>query len=199
MVGVAVGVLRLEAVFFETPAHFRAWLETNHATAAELLVGYYKKGTERPSMTWPESVDQALCFGWIDGVARKLDEERSMLYFAPRKADSGWSRPNKTRIERLMADGRMAPAGLAKIEAAKANGSWTLLDSVDRLEVPADLAAEFDQYPAARANFDTFPRSARHAILGWIVQAKRPETRAKRVAETARLAQENVRANQWRP
>jgi uncharacterized protein YdeI (YjbR/CyaY-like superfamily) len=109
-----------------------------------------------------------------------------------------WAKSNKARVARLIADGRMTPAGMAKIEAAQADGSWSLLDSVDRLEVPADLAAEFDKYPDARAHFDAFPRSVRHAILGWIALAKRPETRAKRVAETARLAQANQRANERR-
>ena len=119
-----------------------------------------------------------------------------MLYFAPRKAGSGWSRPNKARVARLVADGRMTPAGQVKIDAAQADGSWSLLDSVDKLEVPADLAAAFAAYPDARANFDAFPPSARHASLTWIATAKRPETRARRIAETARLAQANVRANQ---
>jgi uncharacterized protein YdeI (YjbR/CyaY-like superfamily) len=182
-----------------TPADWRAWLVANHTRAEGVWLITYKKAAGKPTLSYEESVEEALCFGWIDSIARKLDEERSMLYFAPRKAGSGWSRPNKTRIERLMADGRMAPAGLAKIETAKADGSWTLLDAVENLEVPDDLAAEFAHYPDARANFDAFPRSARRGILEWIVQAKRPETRAKRVAETARLAQENVRANQWRP
>ena len=174
-------------------------MAANHTRAEGVWLITYKKAAGKPTLSYEESVEEALCFGWIDSIARKLDEERSMLYFAPRKAGSGWSRPNKTRIERLMADGRMAPAGLAKIEAAKADGSWTLLDAVENLEVPDDLAAEFARYPDARANFDAFPRSARRGILEWIVQAKRPETRAKRVAETARLAQANVRANQPRP
>ncbi len=140
-------------------------------------------------------VEEALCYGWIDGQARTLDDERSMQWFSPRRAGSVWAKSNKERVARLIADGRMTPAGLAKIEAAQVDGTWTLLDSVDALEVPADLAAEFDTYPAARANFDAFPRSARHAILTWIALARRPETRAKRVAETARLAQANIRAN----
>lgn len=187
------------AIHPATLADWHAWLAANHTRAEGVWLITYKKAAGKPTLSYEESVEEALCFGWIDSIARKLDEERSMLYFAPRKAGSGWSRPNKTRIERLMADGRMAPAGLAKIEAAKADGSWTLLDAVENLEVPDDLAAEFARYPDARANFDAFPRSARRGILEWIVQAKRPETRAKRVAETARLAQENVRANQWRP
>jgi uncharacterized protein YdeI (YjbR/CyaY-like superfamily) len=156
----------------------------------------YKQSTGKASFTYAESVEEALCFGWIDGQTRTLDEERGMQWFAPRRPGSVWAKSNKARVERLIAEGRMTPAGLAKIEAAQADGSWTLLDSVDRLEVPDDLAAAFDAYPDARAHFDAFPRSAKHMILGWIVTAKRPETRAKRIAETARLAQDNIRANQ---
>jgi uncharacterized protein YdeI (YjbR/CyaY-like superfamily) len=181
-----------------TLADWRDWLATNHTRAEGVWLITWKKSAGKPTISYEESVEEALCFGWVDSKGNKLDDERTMLWFAPRKAGSGWSRPNKARVERLIAQGRMTPAGLAKIEAAKADGSWALLDAVENLEVPDDLAAEFDNYPAARANFDAFPRSARRAILEWIVQAKRPETRANRIAETARLAQENVRANQWR-
>jgi uncharacterized protein YdeI (YjbR/CyaY-like superfamily) len=121
-----------------------------------------------------------------------------MLWFSPRKPGSGWSKPNKERIEKMIAVGRMAPAGLEKINAAKSDGSWTLLDAVEALEIPPDLETALAAYPQARTNFDAFPRSAKRAILEWIMQAKRPETRAKRVGETARLAEENIRANQWR-
>ncbi|MBP6788796.1 MAG: YdeI/OmpD-associated family protein [Candidatus Promineofilum sp.] len=187
------------AIHPATLADWHAWLAANHTRAEGVWLITYRSVTGRATFSYEQAVEEALCFGWIDGHVKTLDDEQGMQWYAPRRVGSVWAKSNKARVERLIADGRMTPAGLAKIEAAKANGSWTLLDSVDRLEVPADLAAEFDQYPAARANFDTFPRSARHAILGRIVQAKRPETRAKRVAETARLAQENVRANQWRP
>jgi uncharacterized protein YdeI (YjbR/CyaY-like superfamily) len=182
-----------------TVADWRAWLEANHTRAEGVWLITYKKAAAKPTISYEESVEEALCFGWVDSKGNKLDDERTMLYFAPRKSGSGWSRPNKERVARLIAAGRMAPAGLAKIEAAQADGSWTLLDAVENLEVPDDLAAEFEKYPAARANFDVFPRSAKRALLEWIVQAKRPDTRAKRIAETARLAQENVRANEWRP
>jgi uncharacterized protein YdeI (YjbR/CyaY-like superfamily) len=120
-----------------------------------------------------------------------------MLWFAPRKARSGWARTNKQRIERLTAAGLMAPAGLAVIEAAKADGSWTLLDAVEDLVVPDDLAAAFDAAPSAREHWEAFPRSVRRAILEWIVQARRPQTRARRVAETADKASRNERAHQW--
>lgn len=182
-----------------TVAEWRAWLEANHTRAEGVWLISYKRASGKPSMTYEEAVEEALAFGWVDSKANTLDDERSILWYAPRKAGSGWSRPNKERVDRLIADGRMTPAGLAKIEAAKADGSWTLLDGVENLEVPPDLAAEFARYPDARANWDAFPRSARRGILEWIVQAKRPETRAKRIAETARLAQDNVRANQWQP
>lgn len=182
-----------------TVSEWRAWLEANHTRAEGVWLISYKRASGKPSMTYEEAVEEALAFGWVDSKANTLDDERSILWYAPRKAGSGWSRPNKERVDRLIADGRMTPAGLAKIEAAKADGSWTLLDGVENLEVPPDLAAEFARYPDARANWDAFPRSARRGILEWIVQAKRPETRAKRIAETARLAQDNVRANQWQP
>jgi uncharacterized protein YdeI (YjbR/CyaY-like superfamily) len=181
-----------------TAAEWRAWLVVNHTRAQGVWLISYKKASGKPAMTYEEAVEAALAFGWIDGKAKKLDAERTMLWVAPRKPGSGWSRPNKERVERLIADGCMTPAGLARIEAAKADGSWTLLDAVENLEVPLDLSAEFERYPDARANWEAFPRSAKRAILEWIVQAKRTETRAKRVEATARLAQDNVRANEWR-
>lgn len=179
-----------------TLSAWRAWLEANHTRPEGVWLITYRRASGKPFIPYEATVEEALCFGWIDGQVKTLDDERTMQWFAPRRAGSVWAKSNKERVARLIAEGRMTPAGLAKIEAAKADGSWALLDSVDNLEVPADLAAEFDNYPTARANFDAFPRSARHAILGWIALAKRPETRAKRITETARLAQDNVRANQ---
>ncbi len=182
-----------------TLAEWRDWLAANHTRAEGVWLIYNKKSAGRPTVGYEAAVEEALCFGWVDSKGNKLDDERTMLWFAPRQPGSGWSRPNKERVERLIADGRMTPTGLAKIEAAQADGSWSLLDAVENLEIPDDLAAELARYPDARARFDAFPPSARRGILEWIVQARRPETRARRVAETARLAQENVRANQWRP
>ncbi len=178
-----------------TLADWRAWLADNHTRPNGVWLITYRPATGKETFNYEQAVEEALCFGWIDGQANKLDDERTMLWFAPRRPGSGWARTNKARVERLIADGRMTPAGLTKIEAAQADGSWTLLDSVERLEVPDDLAAEFDKYPDARAHFDAFPPSARRMALAWIAMAKRPETRAKRVSETARLAQENVRVN----
>ena len=178
-------------------AEWRAWLAEHHGRGEGVWLVTWRVGSGGPRISYEESVEQALCFGWVDSTGRRLDDERTMLWFAPRKARSGWARTNKLRIERLTAEGQMAPAGLALVEAAKADGSWTLLDDVENLVVPDDLAAAFT--PAARAHWDAFPPSARRAILEWIVQARRPETRAKRVAETAAKAQVGERANEWRP
>ena len=182
----------------ETREAWRAWLEQNHTQGQGVWLISYKKATGKPRMEYDEAVEEALCFGWIDSKPNSLDDERSMLWFAPRKAGTGWSRINKGRVERLIAEGRMTPAGMAKVEAAKGDGSWSALDKVEELEIPADLAAALAQYDAAAQNFDAFPRSVKRGILEWIGNAKKPETRAKRVEETARLAQDNIRANQWR-
>jgi uncharacterized protein YdeI (YjbR/CyaY-like superfamily) len=143
-------------------------------------------------------VEEALCFGWIDSLPRKLDEKRSMLLLAPRKAKSAWSALNKARVEKLLAAKLMQPAGLAVIAAAKASGHWSKLDAVELLEIPDDLGKALAKSAAARKNFDTFPRSVRRAILEWIIQAKKPETRAARITETVSKAKDNIRANQWR-
>jgi uncharacterized protein YdeI (YjbR/CyaY-like superfamily) len=149
---------------------------------------FWRKGSGRTGLTYDEAVEEALCFGWIDGRAGKLDDRRTMIWFSPRKRGSGWARTNKVRVERLLAEGLMAAPGLALIEEAKRDGSWTRLDAVEDLTVPDDLAAAFAGQPGARERWDGLPRSVRRAALEWIVQAKRPETRARRVTETAQMA-----------
>jgi uncharacterized protein YdeI (YjbR/CyaY-like superfamily) len=178
----------------DTLADWREWLATNHARPAGVWLVTWKAGAPGRTITYEESVEQALCFGWVDSQAKGLDTERTMLWFAPRRARSGWARTNKQRIERLTAAGLMAPAGQAVIDAAKADGSWTLLDDVEDLVVPADLAAAFAAHPGARENWDAFPRSPRRAMLVWLVEAKKPQTRAKRVAEIAERAALGQRA-----
>ncbi len=179
-------------------AEWRAWLEQNHARTEGIWLISYKKATGQPRFEYDEAVEEALCFGWIDSKPNKLDDERSMLWFAPRKPGTGWSKPNKERVERMMAAGLMSAAGLAKVEAAKQDGSWNALDAIEALEIPPDLEAALDLYSSARQHFEAFPRSVKRGILEWIAAAKKPETRAKRIEETARLAQDNLRANQWR-
>jgi len=173
---------------------WRSWLEANHATATGAWLVMWRPRSGQGGLDYEAAVEEALCFGWIDSTARPVDDARSRLYFAPRKARSGWAATNKARLERLIAANRMAPAGLAAIERAKANGSWTMLDSVERLEVPDDLTAALDDRPPAAANFAAFPPGARKLALTWIAQAQRPETRAARVREIAVAAARNERA-----
>ncbi len=179
-------------------AEWRSWLEENRTRTEGGGFINYKKAAGKPRLDYPEAVEEALCFGWVDSKPRKLDEARSMLWFAPRKAGSGWSRLNTARVEALIASGRMAPAGMEKVEAARRDGSWNALDSIEALEVPPDLAEALDRYPSAREHFDAFPPSVKKNILAWIASVKRAETRAKRIEETARLADDNIRAKQWR-
>jgi uncharacterized protein YdeI (YjbR/CyaY-like superfamily) len=181
----------------KTRAAWRSWLEENHTRTTGIWLINYKKATGKMQFDFDEAVEEALCFGWIDSKPNKLDEERSMVWFAPRKRGTGWSKLNKERVERLLAQGLIMPAGLAKIEAAKADGSWNALDAVEALEVPPDLEQALARDDAAKQNFEAFPRSVKRGILEWIAAAKKPATRAKRVEETAQLAAQNLRANQW--
>jgi uncharacterized protein YdeI (YjbR/CyaY-like superfamily) len=171
----------------------------HHNNATGVWCVTFKKGKGEPYFSYDELVEEALCWGWVDSRPGKVDETRTKLYFAPRKAGSGWSRPNKLRVERLIASKRMTAVGLAVIERARADGSWVLLDAVENLETPPDLEAALNALPNATSYWSAFPRSAKRGILEWIAQAKTPPTRAKRVRETARLANQNVRANQWQP
>ncbi len=181
-----------------TLAQWRRWLATHHDRDAGIWLITRKAGAGPRRITYDDAVTEALAFGWVDSKPRALDAMRTMLWFAPRKPRSGWSKPNKARIERLIREERLAPAGRAKVEAAKVDGSWSKLDAVEALEVPADLATALRRHAGARANFDAFPRSVKRGILEWILQAKKPETRAARVRETAEQAAVNKRANQWR-
>jgi uncharacterized protein YdeI (YjbR/CyaY-like superfamily) len=182
----------------KTRAEWRNWLEQHHTQQEGTWLISYKKSTGKPRVDYQEAVEEALCFGWIDSKGNKLDDKRSMLWMAPRKARTGWSKLNKTRIEKLMADGLMMPAGLAKVETAKQDGSWNALDGVEALEIPPDLKKAFVADETAKQYFDAFPRSAKRSILEWIASAKKPETRARRIEETVTLAAKNIRANQWR-
>jgi len=180
-------------VFVEDRVTWRTWLEANHARSTGAWLVTWRSRSGKQGLPYEEAVEEALCFGWVDGTAGTVDDERGKLYFAPRKPNSGWAATNKARVERLIADARMAPAGLAAIERAKANGSWELLDSVERLEVPPDLEAALAALPSAAANFETFPPSARKQALGSLVMARRPETRAERVRRIAEAAARNER------
>jgi uncharacterized protein YdeI (YjbR/CyaY-like superfamily) len=180
-------------------ARWRAWLIANHAASDGVHLVSWRKPSGRTSVPYEEAVEEALCVGWIDSVGGKLDDDRALQWFSPRRSRSGWARSNKERVERLIAAGQMLPAGLAAIEEAKRNGTWSMLDDVENLVVPPDLAAALDAHPAARKHWDGFSRSPRRAILEWIAQAKRPATRAKRIAEAVDNAERGEKPPQFRP
>jgi uncharacterized protein YdeI (YjbR/CyaY-like superfamily) len=173
----------VEPRFFATSAELRAWFEAHHADADELLVGYYKKGSGRPSITWPESVDEALCFGWIDGIRRRIDDERYSIRFTPRRPRSVWSAVNIKRAGELIAEGRMTPAGLAAFEARDEERS-----AIYSYEQLRQATLEPEQEERLRANaaawewFQSRPPSWRRAAAHWVTSAKRPETRERRLA-----------------
>lgn len=184
----------VQRVHLETRAEWRAWLAEHHADSPGVQLVSWRTPTGRPSVSYEDAVCEALCFGWVDSVARRLDEERTMLYFSPRKPRSGWARTNKARVERLRAEGRMTPAGEAVIAVAVANGAWTLLDDVEELREPDDLRTALDAFPAGWDQWRAFPPSARRGMLEWLVQARTAGTRQRRVDEIASRAAEGVRA-----
>lgn len=175
----------------------RSWLAANGGRSDAVWLVTWKKSGTHPERHVPyaEVVDELLCHGWIDSRPGKLDADRSMLLIAPRRPGSAWSAINKAKVERLVAAGRMTTAGLAAVERARADGSWTRIDAAGTLAVPDDLAAALAAEPAADAAWQGFAPSSRRAILEWILQARRPQTRANRVVETVRLAAVGVRAN----
>lgn len=185
----------LERVFVESLPQWRDWLSRRHAQAESVWVVTWKKGSGGPHVPTSAIVDEALCFGWIDSLPRKLDARRSMLLLSPRRDGSNWSRVNRDKVERLTAEARMAPPGLAKVEKAKNDGTWTALDAVEATEVPADLAAALAAEPQAELAFEGFARSARRGILEWLSTARTPATRARRVAEIVAYAAVGLRAN----
>ena len=176
----------------------RLWLSENHTQSESIWLVTYKKAVPAKYIPYDAIVEEALCFGWIDSLPRKLDETRSMLRLSPRKAKSAWSRINKARIEKLIHQGKMTPFGLEKVDQAKADGSWNFLDDVQENSIPDDLLAALSDIPIAKQNFEAFPPSSKRGILEWIKQAKRPETRASRIRETVTKATRNIRANHFR-
>ena len=172
----------------ETRAEWRAWLAEHHRRDSGVWLVSWKKRTGKPTVSYEEAVEEALCFGWIDGVFNRLDDERSMQWFAPRRPRSTWARSNKDRVARLEAAGLMTEAGREAVERARANGSGESLDAIDALVVPDDLAAALAERPGARELFDASSASVRRSALAWVYQARRPETRASRVGRIAAVA-----------
>jgi uncharacterized protein YdeI (YjbR/CyaY-like superfamily) len=191
----AEGLESLPRVEVASAEELRAWLVAHGANHGSVWLVTSRKHVADKHLSWPDLVDELLCFGWIDSLPRKPDADRTMHLISPRKSGSGWSAINKAKVERLMAQGRIEPSGLRAIEAARADGSWEALDAADPDDPPADLLEALAQNPVAEGFFARFPRSSRRAILEWITLAKTAETRAKRIAETVRLAAENRKAN----
>jgi uncharacterized protein YdeI (YjbR/CyaY-like superfamily) len=178
---------------------WREWLTENHTKEKSVWLIIYHKKSPTPSVYYDEAVDEALCFGWIDSKINKRDNESSFQFFSKRNPKSNWSRVNKEKVERLVAVNLMMSAGFAMIDLAKKTGTWTALDDVENLTIPDDMQALLDATPTAKDYFAAFPRSVKRGILEWILNAKQAETRLKRIEETVRLAENNERANQYRP
>jgi uncharacterized protein YdeI (YjbR/CyaY-like superfamily) len=170
--------------FFATPAEFRAWLKKHHASASELWVGFYKKGSGRPSITWPEAVDEALCVGWIDGIRKSIDDESYRIRFTPRKPQSTWSAVNLARVEALTREGRMLPAGLKAFEKRK-EAKTGIYAYEQRKAAELDEASEqrFRSDPEAWEYFQSRPPGYRKTAIWWVVSAKKEETRRKRLEQ----------------
>jgi len=176
---------------------WRSWLMEHHDSKSSVWLVYSKRGSGLPSITWSEAVDEALCFGWIDSLKKSIDNDTFMQFFCKRKTNSVWSKINKEKVKRLLALGLIEKAGLAVIRKARQNGAWTALDAVETLKIPKDLAAAFKNRKEAKIFFTGLSKSVKKAILQWIVLAKKPETRQKRILEFVKSSSENVLPKQF--
>ena len=185
-----------EKVLVESPQQWRDWLAGNHATSSGIWLVMWRPASGKPHVTYEEAIEEALCFGWIDGQAQTLDVDRTMLWLTRRRSGSGWSLMSKQRVARVEADGRMTDVGREVIDAAKEDGAWSRYDDADGLVLPPDLVDAFEVRDGSREHWETFSEAVRRGILRWIVDAKRDVTRAARVEETADLAERGVPAHQ---
>ena len=184
----------LEEHYFKTDEHWREWLHQNHATSKGVYLIFYKVEHENDSMRWEEAVKVALCYGWIDSTVKSLGDGKRRQYFTPRNAKSVWSALNKRYIKELIDDDLMHKSGLQTIEVAKKNGSWIALDDVENGVIPNDLQKEFDRNPIAFENYQNFSYTYRKSYLYWLNQAKREETRKKRINEIIDLCSKNIKS-----
>ncbi|MDR7212527.1 YdeI/OmpD-associated family protein [Flavobacterium piscis] len=177
---------------------WRDWLKENHNSKQSVWLICYKKQTNIPTIFWSDAVDEALCFGWIDSTRKTIDNEKFIQFFCKRKPNSVWSKINKGKVERLIKEGVMAPAGYESIEKAKQNGSWIILDDVEELLIPEDLEKAFENQKNSKEYFLSLSKSVQKSILQWLVLAKRPETRQNRINEIAELASQKLKPKQFR-
>jgi uncharacterized protein YdeI (YjbR/CyaY-like superfamily) len=189
----------MSPTYFPSPAAFRAWLLEHHATATELVVGYHKTGTGTPSMTWTESVREALCVGWIDGIRRRVDDSRYTIRFTPRKKGSIWSAVNVKHVEELIAAGLMEPAGLRAFEARSPARSGVYAFEQEQVELPLEFVARFKKQKKAWAWFEAAAPSYRRPAIWWVISAKREETRERRLQTLIECSAEGVRLPQMWP
>ena len=177
---------------------WRKWLELNHNKKDAVWLIFYKKKSPNHNLAWSESVDEALCFGWIDSTKRSIDSEKFKQYFSKRKAKSNWSKINKDKVKTLIDQGLMEEEGYKSIEIAKENGSWTILDGVEALIIPEDLKEEFANYKGSIEYFGSLSKSVKKILLHWVISAKRKETRQKRILEIVENASNNLKPKQFR-
>ncbi len=189
---------KLHTFHAKTRQEWRAWLEQNHQSEQSVWLIIYRKESDTPSVYYPEAVDEALCFGWIDSKPNKRDEQSYYQFFSKRNPKSNWSKVNKAKVAKLMAQGLMQAEGLKMVDLAKQNGTWNALEEVDKLTVPDDLMALFSKNRIAFAHWEQFAPSSRRGILEWILNAKQAATRQKRIEETVLLAEKNIKANHYR-
>ncbi|ABG58996.1 YdeI/OmpD-associated family protein [Cytophaga hutchinsonii] len=181
-----------------TQKEWRKWLQKNHHSKESVWLVCYKKHAVKPSIPWSAIVDEALCFGWVDGKRKSIDADSFMQFLCKRKPNSTWSKVNKEKVQQLIAAELMTPAGLESIETAKRNGSWKILDEVEALIIPEDLEKAFKAYSGSKAFFLSLSKSVRKTLLQWLVLAKRAETRQKRITEIAEHAGEKLKPKPFR-
>jgi uncharacterized protein YdeI (YjbR/CyaY-like superfamily) len=179
----------------ETREAWREWLAQHHRSVDGVWLARWTKASGQLPLEYEAVVEEALCYGWIDGLVNTLDDGRQAHLLTPRRSGSAWSRSNKDRVARLIAEGGMTDAGLEAIHRAQADGSWSMQDAADALIEPDELSAALDANPEARRQWGAFPRSPRRALIWWVMSAKRPATRARRVAQIVDEAAEGRRAN----
>ncbi len=188
----------LKKVEVKSLKELRNWLKKNHSQKESIWLITYKKSVPEYYIDYTYIVDELLCFGWIDSLPRTFDKDRKMLRLSPRKKGSAWSKINRDKVKRLKAEGRITQSGLNVIKRSQEDGSWDILKHTDGNKIPSDLMKEFRRYKQALKNYKLFPPSSQRSILEWIALAKTQKTRIKRIQETAKLAEENVRANHYR-
>ena len=187
----------IETFYPETVAQWRQWLQENHQRHKGIWIIQYNKKSGQPTVSWTDAVDEALCFGWIDSLKKKRDKDSSIQYFGKRKANSTWSKINKQKIEKLIEENKMTPAGFDTIKTAKENGSWEILDSVEELTIPDDLTQALSGKDNAKEFFHGLSRSIKKMMLYWVISAKKPETRQKRILEIAEAAEKKKKPKQF--